>query len=638
MPEPTDEAPAANPTGEVAPPPAPRQLAAHHLDAGHHHGHAQLPHWRLLEEIKRRNVGRVAILYVVVSYVVLEVFEMFFHLLEMPAWAGRIAVLIAVIGFPIALLLAWAYEITPEGLRPTEEVPPQKSITRLTGRRLDRAITIVLAIALTYFVFDKFYLSKHTAEEAAAAATAAQSPALLAIPEKSVAVLPFIDLSENHDQAYFSDGLSEELIDKLAQVDNLRVPARTSAFYFKGKQATIEDIGKMLRVAHVLEGSVRKSGDTLRITAQLIRVDGGYHLWSETFDKKITDIFKMQDEIAKAVVSALRISMSSYNSSQAITTNNPEAYTVYLQGLALNHTATSRLDYQKAADAMRQATRLDPNFADAWGWLAMNLADENYFWEEPPSTNAEVEMRQAAQRALQLGPNVAAAHAASASVSLFADRNLEAAAVEFRKSHELDAARAGYEAALADVLFDIHGASDEVLGLYLNATDIDPANQNCYLNLSYYRLYTGNFVEAEQALRKASDLFSSANVYFPLGVALMGMGRPADALDEFRMDPDQSSQRQGAALAYFALHRKSEADAALSAMLLLDKDSHPDSIAKVYAYRGELDQAFLWLERAYQHRKDQLLGFNRDPLLSLLGPLRSDPRWKPFLQKLGQNP
>src|SRR5579863_4729819 len=179
------------PPPQAAPPPVAGKVAAHHLDAGHHHGHTQLPRMRFLEEIKRRNVGRVAVLYIVVSYVVLEVFELFFHLLEMPPWSGRIAVLIAIIGFPIALLIAWAYEITPEGLKPTDEVPLQKSITRQTGRKLDRAIIVVLAVALTYFVLDKFWLSKHRSTEKPVAAVATtQPPAVPPIPEKSVAVLP----------------------------------------------------------------------------------------------------------------------------------------------------------------------------------------------------------------------------------------------------------------------------------------------------------------------------------------------------------------------------------------------------------------------------------------------------------------
>src|ERR1700733_6141123 len=270
----------------------------------HAPAHEHLPHLLsgFLDKLKRRNVGRVAILYIVVSYLILEPFEMFFHLLDLPVWTGRTAVALMVLGFPVALLFAWIYEITPTGIKPSTEVDPQQSIARQTGRKLDYAIIAVLAVALIYFVADKFWISKRVAVATPAATVipaVVSAPAALVIPEKSVAVLPFVDMSEKKDQENFSDGLSEELIDKLTKIAELRVPARTSSFYFKGKQATIGDIAKALSVAYVLEGSVRKSGKTLRITAQLIKTDAGFHVWSETYDRPLNDVFKLQDEIAE---------------------------------------------------------------------------------------------------------------------------------------------------------------------------------------------------------------------------------------------------------------------------------------------------------------------------------------------------
>jgi len=321
-------------TPEAPLPTAPAQITAHDLHAGHHHGHAALPKFNFVEELNRRNVGRVAILYIVVSYVVLEVFEVFFHLLEMPPWSGRIAVLIAVIGLPIAILIAWAYEITPEGLKPTDEVPLQKSIAIQTGRRLDRAIIVVLCVALTYFIVDKFLLSEHVTPSAAHVAANIKAMSIAAVAsDKSVAVLPFLDMSEKHDQEYFCDGLSEELINLLAQVQDLRVPARTSSFYFKSHVATVEEIGKALHVSHILEGSVRRSGDALRVTTQLVRADNGYHVWSRTFDEHSGGVFAVQDEIARAVVAALKVSLDGDRIlSSARGTATPQAFDAMLRG------------------------------------------------------------------------------------------------------------------------------------------------------------------------------------------------------------------------------------------------------------------------------------------------------------------
>jgi TolB-like protein len=336
---------------------------------------------RFLEQLKHRNVGRVAVLYIVVSYLILEPFGLFMHVLALPEWIGRTVVLLMVVGFPAALILAWVYEITPEGLKPAVDVDPSRSIRKQTGQRLNRAIIVTLCVALAYFVVDKFWLSKRVTTERPAAtvatvAPASPAPAAPAISERSVAVLPFVDMSEKKDQEYFSDGLSEELIDMLTKVPDLRVPARTSSFYFKGKSEDIPTIARRLMVAHVLEGSVRKSGMTLRITAQLVRADNGYHLWSQTYDRKLDDIFKVQDDIAGAVVSALKVSLAESSTLKVTTPKNTEAYTLYLQGRAIYRIAGNKAQFDSAAEYMRQAIKADSTFAEAWAWLARVLEVE----------------------------------------------------------------------------------------------------------------------------------------------------------------------------------------------------------------------------------------------------------------------
>jgi adenylate cyclase len=336
--------------------------------------------FKFLEQLKRRNVVRVAILYVVVCYLTLEPFGVLVHVLALPEWIGRTVVLLMVIGFPAALIFAWVYEITPEGLKPTVEVEPSRSIRKQTGQRLNRAIIVTLSLALAYFVVDKFWLSKRITTERPAATVATVAPAspapAAAVSDKSVAVLPFVDMSEKKDQEYFSDGLSEELIDMLTKIPDLRVPARTSSFYFKGKSEDIPTIARRLMVAHVLEGSVRKSGMTLRITAQLVRADNGYHLWSQTYDRKLDDIFKVQDDIAGAVVSALKVSLAESSTLKVTTPKNTEAYTLYLQGRAIYRIAGNKAQFDSAAEYMRQAIKADSTFAEAWAWLARVLEVE----------------------------------------------------------------------------------------------------------------------------------------------------------------------------------------------------------------------------------------------------------------------
>jgi TolB-like protein len=331
---------------------------------------------RLLQELRRRNVLRVAVLYLIACWLILEPTHVIFHMLEVPPWANRLVVLLMAIGFPAVLLFAWVYEITPEGLKPTAEVEPHRSIRKQTAQRLNRAIVAMMAVALAYFVVDKFWISKRSpsAPPTTYVTSVAPAPALAtpAISDRSVAVLPFVDMSEKKDQEYFSDGLSEQLIDMLTKIPDLRVPARTSSFYFKARSEDVPTIARRLLVAHVLEGSVRKSGQQLRITAQLVRADTGYHVWSETYDRRLDDIFKIQDEIAGAVVRALKLRLLDSPSSRERRTANPEAYNQYLIGRQF-FVRGNWQDYRRAMQAYRKAVDLDPDYAPAWptrpgGW------------------------------------------------------------------------------------------------------------------------------------------------------------------------------------------------------------------------------------------------------------------------------
>jgi len=348
------------------------------------------------------------------------------------------------------------------------------------------------------------------------------------IPEKSIAVLPFVDMSEKKDQEYFADGLSEELIGMLTTVPELKVPARTSSFYFKGKQTTIADIAKALGVAHVLEGSVRKSGNTLRITAQLIRVDNGYHVWSETYDRKLDDIFKVQDEISAAVVKALKVSLLEGDMPKARRAANQEAYALFLQGRSLHYRGT-HADAQKAITHMEQALKLDPTYAPAWFGLADSLVyDYTCFGGSYQDVHAQA--RAAAETALRLDPKLSDAHLAMGRVLGELEWDWAAADAEFKRTLELDPnnvlalwCASGY-ALIGDRL-------DEALKLIQNAAARDAVGYGVYTGIGDVQIRRGRLAEAEAAYRKATELnATAAGTHMWLGFVLLARGESKAAL------------------------------------------------------------------------------------------------------------
>lgn len=374
----------------------------------------------MLEELNRRNVFKVAFAYLVVGWVVLQVAEFISPLLRLPEWSVSFALYVGIIGFPFALLFAWAFELTPDGLKPTRDVPAEKSVTHKTGAGLNRIITGLMALAVLILLVDRFLpqgpaveedlaaeQSLAAAEQAADVDTAAERP-------KSIAVLPFVNMSDDPQQEYFSDGISEELLNALAQIRNLRVAARTSSFAFKGKNQDITTIGEQLNVETVLEGSVRKSGQRIRITAQLISVKDGYHLWSETYDRDLTDIFAIQDEISAAIVAALKVHLTGEESTTGKREIDLDAYNFYLLA---RHSLRRRTEssLQLAVKQYQQAISIEPTYAEAWAGkaLATLLLSENAYGTIP-ETEASRQTQTMLDMAFALNPNLGAAHATQA--------------------------------------------------------------------------------------------------------------------------------------------------------------------------------------------------------------------------------
>jgi TolB-like protein/tetratricopeptide (TPR) repeat protein len=564
-------------------------------------------------------------------------------------------------------------------LDPSLVTEPSTAVTRAKvprARWIVVGAVVAVSLALAYFAVEKMWLPRRIAEEKpAAAAVSAAVPAPLAIPEKSVAVLPFVDMSEKKDQEYFSDGMSEELISLLAKLSDLRVPARTSAFYFKGKQVAIADIARALSVAYVLEGSVRKSGKTLRVTAQLIRVNNGFHVWSETYDRQLDDIFKVQDEIANSVVLALVGSLheditahSSNEFARPLTsatvsqppvapsvsslaheetvalpiaghglTQNSDAYTLYLQARSRfqrgtkDNPKTGKADYEAAAGYLKQALLLDPSFAAAWAEVA-KIRVRQVMAHGLTIRQAREEAHHSAERALALDPRLAAVYMSIGSVYWAFDWNWLAAETEFNKAIELEPGNADgfrWAARAASTL----GHFDEALIRVRKAIELDPLEVLNYKMLGdiYYR--AGRYAQAETAWSTGRALNPS---YFEeessaRALTLLARGEAKAALEARARSPRSNWDNWYRSIAYHALGRHVESDAALARFEKLEANDSAVDVPEIHSYRGELDQALTWLNRAYEQRDESLAFIKGDPFLR---NLERDARYEAFLRKM----
>ena len=373
----------------------------------------------LFAELRRRNVFKAGAAYLALGWIVVQITATLVPALNLPSSLVPIVTWIGVIGFPFVIMFSWIYELTPEGLKRESEVDRSASITHGTNRRLDHVIIGLLVLAIGLFAFDRFV--PHRVEPPAAsreaqtpavssAATASAASAAPAASDKSIAVLPFINMSGDPKNEYFSDGITEEILNALAQIADLKVAARSSAFAFKGKEQDLRKVGEILAVATVLEGSVQRSGDDVRITAQLIDARSGFHLWSEKYDRKVTNLFAVEDEISKAIADKLQLQLAGAHATNARNTSNTQAHELYLRGLTL--IAARGPGLHDAIEAFREAVKLDPQYAQAWGALA---EAEILLPTHVPGVLKEEAMQRAesaAQRALAIDPGTASAHVA----------------------------------------------------------------------------------------------------------------------------------------------------------------------------------------------------------------------------------
>ena len=512
--------------------------------------------------------------------------------------------------------------------RALKEASPDGAASRRARLSL-LLVAAVVAIGLGYITLDRFVLSKHRAEPARHAAVLAPAVAA-ATKDISIAVLPFLDLSAKKDQEYFSDGLTEELLDQLAQVSDLRVPARTSSFYFKGKKATIAEIARALNVANVLEGSVRKAGSTMRVSAELIRADNGYHLWAHTYDRDVKDVFKVQDEIAAAVVEALKAKLLPLPKAlTARRSSNSEAYDQYLLGRQFL-TRNSGEDSKRAAQAFRKSIAQDPNYAAAWAGLSSAM-----FWvaDSEPALKGTLadrnEARAAADKAVALQPELADAYLTRALLRTVNDLDFAGAREDLLRALALEPENAEVLEYYGSAALTPVGQLTEAVVVLRKATLADPLNARAWASLGTAYLFQGDFGAAHTALERSLEI-SPRQTYAPNALAACYIleGRPADALKISQQSSAEAFRLAGAALAHYDLGHHEDAEKPLNTLIAKYGTTAAYQIAQIYAWRGDKLRATFWLERA-QVQKDA--GYPYIKVDPMLRNLKGDPHYSSML-------
>jgi TolB-like protein/Tfp pilus assembly protein PilF len=491
----------------------------------------------LFAELRRRKVFRVAAAYAVVAWLLLQIADVLFENFGAPGWVFKSFTVLLVLGFPLAVVLAWVFDLTPEGVRRTPDVAAAEggmaARTRLTNRIIligAGLIIVVMAVERIWFAGRGDDAGPTAASSAPDLSTSADESAA-ADPARSIAVLAFEDLSPEGDQAYFAEGISEELLNLLARSQGFRVAARTSSFKFKGSDADIGEIGRALNVEAVLEGSLRKAGDQVRITAQLIDVDSGFHLWSDTYDRQLENIFAVQDEIASAIVRALQLELD-VDVETAGRTNNVQAYDLYLRGRQLGREPT-RAGLLRAIEQFEEALTLDPRFAGAYSGIA-----EAWTWLEDyggiPSAEAFPKAEQAARRALALDPQSAEAHAAMAFVRDRYYNDAVGASRYFERTLELNPNYVTAYNIYGDVLRDI-GNLERMIEVHRKAVELDPLSVFMRTRLASKLLDIGSYDESRALLDQVLAEYPD-NDYAreELGNLARQQGRFADAVRHFR--------------------------------------------------------------------------------------------------------
>ena len=569
-------------------------------------------------ELRRRNVYKVAVAYGVVSWLLIQAASILLPTFEAPSWVMKAFVVILALGFVLALSISWAFEMTPEGMKRTADVSAEevRSMPYWSKKKFAGFIVGVAVIAAALFVFQLF--------------RAPSSISTANVSNKSIAVLPLLNESGNPQDEYFSDGLSEELIAALGQIKDLKVIGRSSSFRFKERREETKAIGEKLGVATLLEGTVRKQGERVRIVAELINAADGIELWSRTFDRELKDIFAVQQEIANAVASSLKVTLlgADERSATMLATKNTEAHNAYLLG----HFYLLRRnleDYRRAIAQYDEAIRLDPDYA-----LVYAERSEARIWIGDLSGQGKTELPKArsdAERAVAIAPALAEAHAALGWLRFFAEWKFADGLSELKRAQELSPANPTTNDLLARVIVYV-GQLDEAEKQARHAVELDPLSGSAQFNLARVLWCQGKLDEADAVARKTAELTPAAASSHRWQVLIaVKRGDGETALREAQLEADDNYRRYELALAHYARRDHPAADASLAELIAKSRDIATYQIAEVYAVRGETDKAFEWLQISFDNHDTGMLALLVDPLLD---GVRTDPRYKALVAKM----
>ena len=576
-------------------------------------------------ELKRRNVYRAGAAYVVVSWLIIQVVETIFPAFGFGDSAVRNIIIILSIGFVPVLVSAWAFELTPGGLKRESELDRSSPLIQQMDKRLDRLIMIGLALGLGYFAVDKFIFDPARDEvNLEKARLEGRSDALIeSYGEQSIAVLAFEDMSPNKDQEYLSDGIAEELLNLLARIPELRVVSRSSAFSFKGMDIEISEIARRLNVAHILEGSVRMDGNRVRISTQLIEARSDTYLWSETYDRQLDDIFAIQDEVATLVTRQLEVEL--LDALPQVQRTDPEAYSLYLQA---RFQFITQENFESSISKLKQALDIDPKYAPAWVMLGHRYFNQGHIFDSGKDTVGLA--YSAAENALRLDPFYAPAHTLLGILAAY-HNDLQSAARHYERAFEINP---NDEALLTEAVFLLQslGRFDEAVQLLRFKMDRNPLSDSPPLAMGFTLLMDRRLEEAEQNFRLTLDLNPDGPDWLPYALAftLAQNGKHREALELTQNSKDGIFKSWVSIWLYQQMGMAQEYEAGLKEMKQLEGDAPSPNFARFYAFLGDADAAFerLLLDEDITH-------WNRERYWPFYWPIEHDPRWEIFLQKMG---
>ena len=571
-----------------------------------------------LRELQRRHVVKAGIAYLVVAWLLIQVLSILIPVFELPPSVLKTTIIVMAIVFPLWLIFAWIYDFTPDGLQKTDDIEYDSKIHAKKNLKLNRFIIGSLSMAIVLLVVNQVRMKSEMTE--------IQSIKISGEYDSSVAVMAFADRSPEKDHEYFSDGISEEILNILVGIPDLKVISRTSSFSFKNKDLTATEIGEELKVSHILEGSIRKAGNMVRISAQLINTSDGSQEWSQTFDRNLDSIFKIQDEIAKKVSDQFRVSVK--DDSEQLNPPDTEAYNLYLQAKHLMRLNTKE-GLISAEDKVKESIAIDSSYSNSWDLLASILSTGAHNFSIGDSNQKFSEGLEAVKKALELDPNSADAYATLAALQS-RTWNFEESAKNMEKAIEL---RPNSAVILGTAALYSYGNLGKAIDLIESAIKLDPLVYVNYYNLGFHYYRMNRLKEAQEYFNKFSLYYPNSQiVHYMKGKVLLAMGEKEEALKEFELETHEFFSLYGRNFIQYALGNTKEADKLFAEFLEKFSETDLANVADLYAFRGDYDKSFEWLNKAFENKDPVLLEALTYPAFK---PMYSDARWKSFIEKLG---